>query len=79
MMSVNEQVLGLVAMAVAIVAILTVGTLIAADIIHLGPGRTAPVPEAERNPLHPTKRSHPAPAPTARHGGPEGRQPSNAA
>lgn len=79
MMSVNEQVLGLAAMAVAIVAILTVGTLIAADIIHLGPRRTAPVPVAKRNPLHPTKRSDPAPAPIARHGGPEGRQPSNAA
>lgn len=78
-MSVSEQLVGLVAMAVAIVAILTVGTLIAADIIHLGPRRTAPVPEAERDPLHPTERSDPAPAPTGRHGGPEGRQPSNAA
>ncbi|MFN7151319.1 MAG: hypothetical protein ACK4V6_17805 [Microthrixaceae bacterium] len=47
MMTVNEQVLVMVAMAVAIVVILTVGTLIAADIIHLGTRRTASVPRAE--------------------------------
>lgn len=47
MMTVTEQVLAMVAMAVAIVAILTVGTLIAADIIHLGPRRTEPVHETQ--------------------------------
>ena len=47
MMTVNEQVLVMGAMAVAIMVILTVGTLIAADIIHLGTRRTAPVPETQ--------------------------------
>jgi hypothetical protein len=45
MMTVNEHLFAMVAMAVAIGAILTVGTLLAADIIHLGPRRRAPVPE----------------------------------
>ena len=35
-MTVNEPLVGFVAMALAITAILTVGTLIAADIIHFG-------------------------------------------
>ena len=67
-------------MAIAILAILTVGTLIAADIIYLGPRRTAPVPEAERSTLRPTERSDPAPAPApVRQGRAEDRHPSNAA
>lgn len=78
MMTVNEHLLGLVAMAVAIIAILTVGTLVAADIIHVGSRRSAPVPETERDPSRPTKRSYVAPGPTARGGGTEDRQPSNA-
>jgi hypothetical protein len=35
-MTVNDPMVGFVAMALAITAILTVGTLIAADIIHVG-------------------------------------------
>ena len=35
-MTVNDPVVGFIAMALAIAAILAVGTLIAADIIHLG-------------------------------------------
>ena len=74
-MTVNEHLLGFIAMAIAILAILTVGTLIAADIINIGPRRTAPVPEAERSTLRPTERSDPAPV---RQGRAEDR-PSNAA
>lgn len=44
-MTVTEHVLAMVAMAVALVAILTVGTLIAADIIHVGRRPAEPVPE----------------------------------
>jgi hypothetical protein len=79
-MTVNEHLLGFIAMAIAILAILTVGTLIAADIIYLGPRRTAPVPEAGRSTLPATERSDPAPAPApVRQGGAEDRHPSNAA
>lgn len=49
-MSVNEHLVLLVAMAVAITAILTVGTLLAADIIHLGrrtPASTDTAPDLE--------------------------------
>ena len=74
-MTVTEHLLGFIAMAIAILAILTVGTLIAADIINIGPRRTAPVPEAERSTLRPTERSDPAPV---RQGRAEDR-PSNAA
>jgi hypothetical protein len=42
-MTVNEPLVGFVAMALAIAAILTVGTLIAADIIHLGSRDPRPV------------------------------------
>ncbi len=77
-MTVNEHLLGFIAMAIAILAILTVGTLIAADIIHLGRRRTVPVPEAKRSTVRPTEHSDPAPA-AARQGRPEDRQPSNAA
>ncbi len=76
-MTVNEHILGFIAMAVAILAILTVGTLIAADIINIGPRRTTPVPEAERSTLRPTEPSDPAPAP-ARQGRAADRHPSNA-
>ena len=41
-MTVNEPVMGFIAMALAIAAILAVGTLIAADIIY--PGRRRPRP-----------------------------------
>ena len=79
-MTVTEHLLGFIAMAIAILAILTIGTLIAADITHLGPRRTAPVPEAERSTLPATERSDPAPAPApVRQGGAEDRHPSNAA
>ena len=80
-MTVNEHLLGFIAMAIAILAILTIGTLIAADITHLGPRRTAPVPEAERSTLRPTERSDPAPAAPApaRQGRAADRHPSNAA
>ena len=78
MMTVNEHLLGLVAMAVAIISILTVGTLVAADIIHVGSRRSAPVPETERDTSRPVKRSDVAPGPTARRGGTEVRRPSNA-
>jgi len=74
-MTVTEHLLGFIAMAIAILAILTIGTLIAADITHLGPRRTAPVPEAERSTLRPTERSDPA---AVRQGRAEDR-PSNAA
>jgi hypothetical protein len=77
-MTVNEHLLGFIAMAIAILAILTVGTLIAADIIHLGRRRTAPVPEAERSTPRPTERSDPSLAP-ARRGRREDRHSSNAA
>jgi hypothetical protein len=77
-MTVNEHLLGFIAMAIAILAILTVGTLIAADIIHLGRRRTVPVPEAERSTPRPTERSDPSPAP-ARRGRREDRHSSNAA
>ena len=78
-MTVNEHLLGFIAMAIAILAILTVGTLIAAD-INIGPRRTTPVPEAERSTLRPTERSDPAPAPApARQGRAADRHPSNAA
>lgn len=46
-MSVNEQVLVMVAMAVAIIAILTVGTLVAADILPLRLRRGAPARPGE--------------------------------
>jgi len=55
-MTVTEHILGFIAMAIAILAILTIGTLIAADITHLGPRRTAPVPEAERSTLEEVSR-----------------------
>ena len=77
-MTVNEHLLGFIAMAIAILAILTVGTLIAADIIHLGRRRTVPVPEAERSTPRPPERSDPAPAPPRR-GRREDRHPPNAA
>lgn len=50
MMTVNEQLLGLIAMAVAVVAILTVGTLVAADIIRLGSRRSTGGPDAGTEP-----------------------------
>ena len=46
-MSVTEQLIGFVAMAAAIMAILTVGTLLAADIIHLG--RRTPAPHTRES------------------------------
>lgn len=49
-MTINEQILAMVAMAVAIVAILTVGTLIAADIIHVGSRRPRRSPDMPSNP-----------------------------
>lgn len=65
-MTVNEHVLGLVAMAVAILAILTVGTLIGADIIRLGAHRAVPAPETQGDRPRPTKRSDVPPGPTTR-------------
>ncbi len=47
-MTVNEHLLGFVAMAGAILAILAIGTLFAADIIHLGSRRSASRPSATR-------------------------------
>lgn len=47
MMSVNEYVLVLVAAAVVVSAILTIGILIAADIIHVGARRTESARESE--------------------------------
>ena len=41
-MSVTEHLIGFVGMAAAIMALLTFGTLLAADIIHLGSRKPAP-------------------------------------
>lgn len=56
-MSVNEHVLALVAMAAAIITILAVGTLIAAEVIHVGTRRTEPPRQAERDAPRPAERS----------------------
>ena len=56
-MTANEPVLGFIAMALAIAAILAVGTLVAADIIHLGRRdsrpltREADAPQPAKDPI----------------------------
>ena len=49
-MTVNDPVVGFIAMALAIAAILAVGTLIAADIIHIGSHEPRPLTREARAP-----------------------------